>query len=164
MTFPERAQRVIHAPMSTVSVRGSSRGKYRFGTDIFEAAPYSSRMVTRKSGKRGQRRNGEAPRLAPSPLSIGARMEKLGITDQQLADHVGVERESVNRWRNHERFPRREHLERIAEKLKCTVPELLADPHMRPSLDQMVAEVPDADRERAYRAAAAVIGQFRDEV
>lgn len=59
----------------------------------------------------------------PSPIRA-ARLAA-GMTQQQLADALGVAQQSVTRWETGEREPRVSTLKRIAAVLGCDVTALL---------------------------------------
>lgn len=59
----------------------------------------------------------------PSP--IRAARIAAGMTQQQLADALGVAQQSVTRWETGEREPRVSTLKRIAAALGCDITALL---------------------------------------
>lgn len=50
--------------------------------------------------------------------------QKQGLSQQQLADKLGVSQQAVAQWENGERKPRTEKLQLLAEILHCTIDEL----------------------------------------
>lgn len=52
---------------------------------------------------------------------------KAGLTQQQLADVVGVDRVAVARWESGAALPRASKLPMIAETLNCTIDDLFKE-------------------------------------
>lgn len=58
-------------------------------------------------------------------VNIESRRKALGMTQSQLADSLGVERSTVTKWESGKAAPRVDMLKALAEKLECTVDELI---------------------------------------
>lgn len=56
---------------------------------------------------------------------IKARREALGLTQNQLADQIGVTQTAVNYWETGKRIPRGENLLQLARILHSSLDELL---------------------------------------
>ncbi len=67
------------------------------------------------------------------------------LTDERLADRLGVARNTVWRWKNEQHRLNPEKIGAIAEALGLAPEELWHPPlpKSRPSLDRMVADTPD---------------------
>ena len=52
---------------------------------------------------------------------------KKGLTQEELADIVGVDRSSVAKWETGKSAPRAAMLPKLADELGCTVDELLRE-------------------------------------
>lgn len=63
--------------------------------------------------------------MPDQPSPIRAARIAAGMTQQQLADALGVAQQSVTRWETGEREPRVSTLKRIAAVLGCDVTALL---------------------------------------
>lgn len=63
--------------------------------------------------------------MPDQPSPIRAARIAAGMTQQQLADALGVAQQSVTRWETGEREPRISTLRRIAAVLGCDVTALL---------------------------------------
>lgn len=48
-----------------------------------------------------------------------------GLTQKQLAEKVGIEFHAISAYENGWRFPRRDILDRLAEKLECEVKDIV---------------------------------------
>ena len=68
---------------------------------------------------------------------IIVRLEQLGLTQSQLAQKIGVSRESVSKWFKNEKFPRPEKLLRLGLELSLSLHELTIP--MASSNDPIVA-------------------------
>lgn len=64
-------------------------------------------------------------------------MEHRGLSDEKLANRLGVARETVTRWRGQQHRLNPDKIAAIANALDCE-PEDLWRPPSRPSLDAMV--------------------------
>jgi len=60
-------------------------------------------------------------------LNIKKRRLQLGISQQQLANAVGVDRSAVSQWENGKTLPRSNRLKLLAKTLKTTIGKLTAD-------------------------------------
>jgi transcriptional regulator with XRE-family HTH domain len=69
-------------------------------------------------------------------------MEYRGLTDEKLAGRLGVERETVNRWRNYPQRLSLPRIEEIAQALDIEPGDLWRDPR-RPSADELLRGAPD---------------------
>lgn len=58
-------------------------------------------------------------------MTIREIREKQGLTQEELAARVGVERSSISKYESGDRAPSLLVLRRLAETLHCTVDELL---------------------------------------
>lgn len=56
---------------------------------------------------------------------IAQRRIALGITQEQLAEIVGVKRMQIYLWENGKNSPRAAHLVKLAAALNCSIDELL---------------------------------------
>lgn len=75
-------------------------------------------------------------------------MAERGLDDEQLAGRLDVARETVNRWRNHQKRLDPEKIAQIAHALDLEPAELYRPPSFQ-SLDRMVKNVPEAVRATA---------------
>src|SRR5262249_37325551 len=75
-------------------------------------------------------------------LYIEERMEKLGLSDEKVANRIGVARETVTRWRGQQHRLNPGKIAARAKALDCE-PEELWRPPSRPSLDAIVKDAPD---------------------
>lgn len=57
--------------------------------------------------------------------AIARRRLKLGMTQDELADKVGVKREALSRWENSRATPKINALIKLSKALDCTVEELV---------------------------------------
>ena len=58
-------------------------------------------------------------------MNIKKLREKKGITQQELADVLGVAQSTVAMWESNKSLPRVDTLKAIAKALGCTIDELL---------------------------------------
>ena len=56
--------------------------------------------------------------------TIRKRREALGVTQQEMADSLGVERSTVGKWESPGNYPRPKFFKAIAAYLGCTIDEL----------------------------------------
>lgn len=56
---------------------------------------------------------------------IKTARNRLGMTQSQLAERIGVERTVLTHWENGDTSPRVEHLPRIADALGVSIDELV---------------------------------------
>jgi transcriptional regulator with XRE-family HTH domain len=75
-------------------------------------------------------------------LYIREWMEHRGLSDERLANRLGVARETVYRWRTEQHRLNPEKIAQLASALDCEPQDLYRLPS-RPSLDAMVAGAPD---------------------
>ena len=88
-------------------------------------------MVTRvHKGRRG-------------PLFIEEWMQHRGISDEKLANRIGVARETVTRWRSQQHRLNPGKITKIASALNLEPLDLWRLPSGRPSLDAMLRGAPD---------------------
>lgn len=76
------------------------------------------------------------------PLFIQERRESLGMTQEELAEIMGVDAMSISRWERGTRFPRGRRLPLLAQTLKCSVSDLYREPSDLVSLDSMLVDTP----------------------
>ena len=60
-------------------------------------------------------------------LNIRKIRESNELTQEQLADKLGIGRTTVTMWESGESLPRADKLKKLAEILNCTVDELLRE-------------------------------------
>lgn len=60
-------------------------------------------------------------------ITLKILREKANLTQQQLADKLGIDRSSIAKWETGNCFPRTSTLPQLAKILGCSVDELLAD-------------------------------------
>lgn len=78
------------------------------------------------------------------PLYITEWMEECdGVSDQALADKLGVQRETVWRYRMGERRPSPAKIAQIEKALEIAPGSLFRRPTGRPSLDAIVQGIPE---------------------
>lgn len=66
--------------------------------------------------------------------------EKLGLTQQEVADHFGISREAVQQWEKNKARPRGAKLAKLAEVLQEKLQSLLTDDEEMPlSADELAA-------------------------
>ena len=101
--------------------------------DAICAAVYRTGMVTKRppGRPRGQLSTKRVVYLAE-------HMDDARMGDQQLADKLGVSRETVTRWRNNSREISPPTLARIAIALDKDAAELLRPPFSGPSIDALL--------------------------
>jgi transcriptional regulator with XRE-family HTH domain len=87
-----------------------------------------------------------------SHLYIEQWMEARGLSDQKMADRIGVERPTVTRWRRQQHRLNPEKIAAIAAALDIEPAELWRPPS-RPSVDALLR---DADDDMLQRAAEVV--------
>lgn len=71
------------------------------------------------------------------------------MTQEDLAEIMGVDAMSVSRWENHKRFPRGRRLPQLAQALKCTVNDLYHEPTDLVSIDSMLSGASKGLRKQA---------------
>ena len=77
-------------------------------------------------------------------------MAERGITDEKLADEIGVERPTVTRWRSQQHRLNPDKIGAIAKALDVEPAELWRPPSKeRPSLDALLKRAPDEIVRRA---------------
>src|SRR5690349_7208577 len=81
------------------------------------------------------------PKRAPK-LFLSEWMDNRGLSDERLAGRLGVERETVNRWRNHPQRLSLPRIEEIAQAHDCEPADLWRHPG-RPSADALLRDAPD---------------------
>jgi transcriptional regulator with XRE-family HTH domain len=68
----------------------------------------------------------------PPPPGFGERLRRAlkesGLTEASLAEKVGADNSTVNRWLSEERFPSWGKLMRVAQEIHCTTDYLLGMP------------------------------------
>lgn len=57
-------------------------------------------------------------------MRIKELREKAGLTQMQIAEHMGVDQAAVHRWEIGKAMPRAAKLPELAELLHCTIDEL----------------------------------------
>ena len=60
--------------------------------------------------------------------SLKSYRERASLTQQELANVVGVDRSAISKWEAGEFLPRTDKLPAIAKALGCTIDELLQSP------------------------------------
>lgn len=89
-------------------------------------------------------------------LYIDEWMEKRGLSDEKLADRVGVARETVWRWRNQQHRLNPDKIAVLAEALDIE-PQELWRPPSRPSLDAIMKDASDDLHETAADIVARLV-------
>ena len=94
----------------------------------------------------------------PRRLFLSEWMEKRELTDERLAGRLGVERETVNRWRNYPQRLSLPRIEEIAEALDLDPADLWRHPG-RPSADALLRDASDDVQAKAGKReeAAAIL-------
>jgi transcriptional regulator with XRE-family HTH domain len=95
-----------------------------------DATGYCARMVPRIG-----------PRV-PRRIFLSEWMEKGNLSDERLAGRLGVERETVNRWRNYPQRLSLPRIEEIAGALDIEPADLWRHPD-RPSADALLRDAPE---------------------
>ena len=60
-------------------------------------------------------------------MSFYAKRKKAGLTQQQVADHLGISDAAVVQWEKGKTFPKTEFLPKLAKLYGCTVDDLLKE-------------------------------------
>lgn len=60
-------------------------------------------------------------------MGLVSERKKAGLTQQQVADELGVSDSAVNQWEKGKTFPRTEFLPKLAKLFGCTVDDLLKE-------------------------------------
>jgi transcriptional regulator with XRE-family HTH domain len=107
-------------------------------------------MATKKR-KSPTTRKEQAAKAPPASFTLGLWMQRLQISDEDLADKIGVRRETVWRWQTGERQPTKGMIPKIAKALGIEPADLYRNTtHI--SLDAAAAHITDPkDRERLAR-------------
>ena len=71
-----------------------------------------------------KRKTKRVPELRPRPLLVELRV-KAGLTQEQLAEKLKIDKSNVSHWENGASFPKRARLPKVADALGVTVAELL---------------------------------------
>ncbi|MFL5047658.1 MAG: helix-turn-helix transcriptional regulator [Xanthobacteraceae bacterium] len=93
-----------------------------------------------------------------SHLYIAEWMEQRGLSDERLANRVGVARQTVYRWRVEQWRLDPDKIAVLASALDLQ-PEDLWRPPSRPSLDAMVKDVPEELRKTAADIVRRLVGK-----
>lgn len=64
-------------------------------------------------------------------MNLKEARSKAGLTQQDIADKLKVDRSSVAKWESGEAMPRVDKLKQLSEILGCTIDELLSAPIAR---------------------------------
>lgn len=96
-------------------------------------------------------------------LHIQKRRELLGITQEELADIMGVDGMTISRWERGERFPRGQRLPLLAKTLKCTINDLYREPSDVISLDSELSNAPASLKKQALALIRALKAQAEEE-
>ena len=83
-------------------------------------------------------------------------MNERGLDDEKVAGRVGKTRETVNRWRNHQKRLDPEKIALLAHALDLEPAELYQPPSFQ-SLDRMIKNAPEAIRATAIDVIASLI-------
>lgn len=81
-------------------------------------------------------------RRRPIRLFLAEWMAYRGLSDERLAGRIGVERETVNRWRNHPQRLTLPRIEQICDALDCEPQDLWRHPN-QPSADELLRDAPE---------------------
>lgn len=84
----------------------------------------------------------------PRRLFLAEWMAARDLSDERLAGRLGVERETVNRWRNYPQRLSLPRIEEIAHALDCEPQDLWRHPD-QPSADALLRDAPDDLRRKA---------------
>lgn len=60
-------------------------------------------------------------------MGLVSERKKAGLTQQQVADELGISDSAVNQWEKGKSFPRTEFLPKLAKLYCCTVDDLLRE-------------------------------------
>lgn len=60
-------------------------------------------------------------------MGLITERKKAGLTQQQVADELGISDSAVNQWEKGKSFPRTEFLPKLAKLYGCTVDDLLKE-------------------------------------
>lgn len=82
-------------------------------------------------------------RGARAHLYIEEWMDARGLNDEKVANRIGVDRATVNRWRNQQHRLNPEKMAILAEALDLEGTADLFRPPARPSLDSIVRDAPE---------------------
>ncbi|MDY0300797.1 MAG: helix-turn-helix transcriptional regulator [Trichlorobacter sp.] len=104
---------------------------------------------------------------------FGARLRELrkrsGLTQEQLADVLGIEQKHVSLMEHGKSYPSLDRLIRIAETLKVPLPGLFEFMHLADefeqvgSIEQMLGELDRDVRKKAFKVITAVIKSFKED-
>ena len=75
-------------------------------------------------------------------LFVAEWMEARNLTDEKLANRLGVDRVTVTRWRNKQHRLNPEKIAAISAALDLEPEELFRPPSARPSLDVLLRDAP----------------------
>jgi transcriptional regulator with XRE-family HTH domain len=96
-------------------------------------------------------------------LHIQKRREALEMTQEELAEIMGVDAMSVSRWERGQRFPRGRRLPQLAKALRCTINDLYREPSDVISLDSELSEASPALRRQALALIKALKAQAEED-
>lgn len=68
-------------------------------------------------------------------MKFKAARESRGLSQQDLAQALGVDQSTVCLWETGKTKPRAKLLPKVARLLDCTIDELLADESLKPDMD-----------------------------
>lgn len=101
---------------------------------------------------------------------FGARIRELrkdaGLTQEQLADHLGIEQKHISLIELGKSYPSLDRLMRIAEALQVSLPSLFEFMHLESpeaqtrSIEEMVKGLDDESRATAYKVIRAVLREM----
>ena len=103
--------------------------------------------------------------------TMGGRIKeqriKMGMTQEELAEKVGIGQQSLSRMEQGKTAPRFERLQNLADALDCRVVDLFAEPQesadfYADSLAELFSALSDEQRVFVHRQAAQLIHFLRD--
>lgn len=147
MFFPVSDERMdFHAafvPIRYLAVNSLGAGSVR---DALGRGGYCTAMVTQI--RKGARRH----------LYIEEWMAYRGLSDERLANRLGVARETVTRWRGQQHRLNPDKIAAIASALDCDPTELWRPPD-RPSLDAIMKDAPKDVQDMAADIVQRLVGR-----
>ena len=98
--------------------------------------------------------------------NIRARRKRLGLTQEQLAERLGITHQSLCRMEQGRIAPKVDRLPKFAECLKCSVPELFRDEAEKSfnyikQLNELMEGLPNERQEFVVRHIAGLVALLR---
>lgn len=96
--------------------------------------------------------------------TIRRKRKELGLTQEALAEGIGVGNQALSRIEHGQIAPKMDRLPIVAEKLKCTVADLFrkADSNVCHQIDQIVDELRNIEEDRLVTITPLLIALIRE--